>query len=160
MDRQRSMDVLRRLRRLALAGSLLSALAMIGFMLATTPAPAPAEAADARDARADPGEHDFGDAVVVFNLEYEDDLVPPVPWAFVRARVERLGNVYYLTGVDPAESGVSAPRHWVPLADVVRMTEFASVDAAKRAIESGEDPAGGERPVFHRASLRSGDRRD
>lgn len=129
-------------------------------MLAPTPSRSPAVAADSRDVRVEPGERDFGDAVVVFNLEYEDDLVPPVPWAFVGARVQRLGNVYYLTGVDPADSGVSVPRHWVPLADVVRMTEFASVDAAKRAIQPGEDPAGDERPVFHRASRRSGDRRD
>lgn len=142
-------------RRLFLPGALLALVVSTGFLLATSSAPVPAEAAAARVTAADPGEHDFGDAVIVFNLEYQDDLVPAVPWAFEHARVRRLGNVYFLTGTEPGQSGRDVTRHWVPLADVVRMTEFDSVEAARRAVDEESDVGEDERPVLHRASVRS-----
>lgn len=98
----------------------------------------------------DPGvgvEHDFGAAVVVFTLEYEDDLLPPAPWALTGVSVRRLGNTFFLTGteppLDPGEVAGPAParRHWIPLVDVVRMAEFDDVLTARRAfeVEAGDD---------------------
>ena len=86
-------------------------------------------------------EHDFGDSVVAFTLEYEDDLLPPPPWALTGASIRRLGNAFFLTGTEPRlEPGdepepAPARRHWIPLVDVVRMAEFADVVTARRALE-------------------------
>lgn len=102
---------------------------LAGTLLAATPAFAD-----------EPGEHDFGGAIVVFTLEYEDDLLPPPPWALGEARVRRLGNVFFLTGVEPGAAPPAAKRHWIPLADIVRLAEFDDVEAARAALE--EEAAG------------------
>ena len=41
--------------------------------------------ANAAEGPADQGEYDFGDSIVVFTLEYEDDLLPAPPWALAEA---------------------------------------------------------------------------
>lgn len=145
-------------RRLALG--LLAIAIAAGCPLAMPPGRPLAKAADARNERSDTGEHDFGDAVVVFNLEYEDDLVPAVPWALERARVQRLGNIHFLTGVAPESVDAEAPRHWIPLADIVRMTEFRTLESARRAIDESSGMIEKERAVVHRAARRwlKGDR--
>lgn len=113
----------------------------------------------------DPGEHDFGDSIVVFTLEYEDDLLPEPPWALAKARVRRLGNVYFLTGIVPDGRTLDGRRadgtrkHWIPLADVVRMAEFPDVESAREAFEiapAEED----SRPVIHRTGRRGAARRE
>lgn len=107
------------------------------------------------------GEHDFGDAIVVFTLEYEDDLLPAPPWALAEARIRRLGNVFFLTGIEPAGAPAAdgagpaprpARRSWIPLADVVRLAEYDDVESALEALEiDGTDEEGG-RPVVRRVS--------
>ena len=57
--------------------------------------------ANAAEEAADHGEHDFRNSIVVFTLEYEDDLLPAPPWALAEARIRRLGNVFFLTGIQP-----------------------------------------------------------
>ena len=93
--------------------------------------------AGAAEEAADHGEHDFRDSIVVFTLEYEDDLLPAPPWALAEARIRRLGNVFFLTGIQPeghpaAEIGDALPpparRFWIPLADIVRMAEYVESD--------------------------------
>ena len=110
---------------------------------------------------ADPGEHDFGDCIVVFTLEYEDDLLPAPPWALAEARIRRLGNVFFLTGIQAEglpdrEGGVAlappARRHWIPLADVARMAEYDDVESALRALEIDEAADDGGRPVVRNVS--------
>ena len=109
----------------------------------------------------DHGEHDFGDCIVVFTLEYEDDLLPAPPWALAEASIRRLGNVFFLTGVQPeghpaAEIGDAPPpparRSWIPLADVVRMAEYDDVESALRALEIGNATDDGGRPVVRSVS--------
>jgi hypothetical protein len=107
------------------------------------------------------GEHDFHDSVVVFTLEYEDDLLPAPPWALAKARIQRLGNLFFLTGIQPegldipeargAEPPV-ARRHWIPLADIVRMAEYDDVESALRALEIGEAAEDEARPVVRSVS--------
>lgn len=140
-------------RRLALG--LVAVAIAVGCLMAMTAGRPPAEAANAPTERADAGERDFGETVIVFSLEYEDDLVPAVPWAFTRARVQRLGNVFFLTGVVPEAVDAEAPRHWIPLADIVRMTEFGTLESARRAIDESSGTIEQERPVLHRAGRRS-----
>ena len=123
MSRDLSAVTQRRSRRIVATLLMLVAALGTGVFLATAKVPPPAEAGDVTRVQPDPGERDFEGGVIVFNLEYEDDLVPAVPWGFEHARVQRLGNVYYLTGVEPGASGRDAARHWVPLADVVRISE-------------------------------------
>lgn len=114
------------------------------------------------------GEHDFHDGIVVFTLEYEDDLLPAPPWALAEARIQRLGNVFFLTGVQP--DGLAVPggqgaeppparRHWIPLADIVRLAEYDDVDAALRALEIDEAAENDERPVVRSVSESAGNRR-
>lgn len=105
----------------------------------------------------DPGEHDFGDAIVVFTLEYEDDLLPAPPWALASASIRRLGNVFFLTGTLPEEPAARddappARRYWVPLADVVRMAEYDDLETALRSLEIDGGTADGDRPVVRRVS--------
>ena len=106
------------------------------------------------DGRAEePGEHDFGDSIVVFTLEYEDDLLPTQPWALADAQVRRLGNVFFLTGTLPEGKeidGSEAPparRFWIPLADIVRIAEYEDVEAAREALEAGAGDEAMERQV-------------
>jgi len=104
-------------------------------------------------AEAEPGEHDFGESIVVFTLEYEDDLLPAPPWALANARIRRLGNIHFLTGTLPEEGGDAADgtppaaRYWIPLADVVRMTEFPDAESAREALRGPPDATEGE--VLH-----------
>lgn len=109
---------------------------LAGMLLASFPAFA-----------AEPGEHDFGGAIVVFTLEYEDDLLPPPPWALGEARVRRLGNVFFLTGVEPGAEPPAAKRHWIPLSDIVRLAEFDDVEAARAALEEEAAAEGDARSV-------------
>jgi len=101
----------------------------------------------------DPGEHDFGDSIVVFTLEYEDDLLPAPPWALARASVRRLGTIFFLTGTLPEGRGVDgtdAPptrRFWIPLADVVRIAEYEDLESAREALGVGADDDVMERQV-------------
>ena len=99
------------------------------------------------------GEHDFGDAIVVFTLEYEDDLLPAPPWALAEARIRRLGNVFFLTGTQPegladrdGAPSSRARRYWIPLADVVRIAEYDDVASALEALEADEEGDDGGRP--------------
>ena len=117
--------------------------------------------ADAAEESADHGEHDFRDSIVVFTLEYEDDLLPAPPWALAEARIRRLGNVFFLTGIQPeghpaAEIGDALPpparRFWIPLADVVRIAEYDDVESALRALEIEEAADDGGRPVVRSVS--------
>jgi len=114
--------------------------------------------ADAAERPDDPGEHDFGDAIVVFTLEYEDDLLPAPPWALASARIRRLGNVFFLTGTlpeTPAAGDGDAPparRYWIPLADIVRMAEYEDVETALRSLEIDGGPPAGDRPVVRSVS--------
>lgn len=107
-------------------------------------------------------EHDFGDSVVVFTLEYEDDLLPPAPWALTGAKVRRLGNSFFLTGTEPPavaadEVENAAPRrHWIPVVDIVRLTEFDDVAAARRALEMVDDEGRPPARSVSRRSARSG----
>ena len=105
------------------------------------------------------GEHDFEDAIVVFTLEYEDDLLPAPPWALAGARIRRLGNVFFLTGTlpegvaDPAGAPAApARRYWIPLADIVRMAEYDDVESALEALELGAEGDDVGRPVFRGVS--------
>lgn len=107
------------------------------------------------------GEHDFRDSIVVFTLEYEDDLLPAPPWALAEARIRRLGNLFFLTGIQPeghpaAEAGDGLPpparRFWIPLADVVRIAEYDDVESALRALEIEEAADDGGRPVVRSVS--------
>ena len=107
------------------------------------------------------GEHDFKDAIVVFTLEYEDDLLPAPPWALAEARIRRLGNVFFLTGTLPEGTpdgddgpSVRARRYWIPLADVVRIAEYEDVESALEALESGAEGIDGGRAVVRRVSRR------
>ena len=122
--------------------------------------------AGAAEGPADQGEYDFGDSIVVFTLEYEDDLLPAPPWALAEARIRRLGNVFFLTGIQPeghpaAEVADALPpparRFWVPLADIVRMAEYDDVESALRALEIEEAADDGGRPVVRSVS-REGER--
>ena len=124
--------------------------------------------AGAAEGPADQGEHDFRDSIVVFTLEYEDDLLPAPPWALAEARIRRLGNVFFLTGIQPeghpaAEVGEALPpparRFWIPLADVVRMAEYDDVESALRALEIDEAADDGGRPVMRSVS-REGQRNE
>lgn len=117
--------------------------------------------AGAAEGLADQGEHDFRDSIVVFTLEYEDDLLPAPPWALAEARIRRLGNVFFLTGIQPeghpaAEVGDALPpparRFWIPLADIVRMAEYDDVESALRALEIDEAADDVGRPVVRRVS--------
>lgn len=117
--------------------------------------------AGAAEEPADHGEHDFRDSIVVFTLEYEDDLLPAPPWALAEARIRRLGNVFFLTGIQPeghpaAEIGDALPpparRFWIPLADIVRMAEYDDVESALRALEIDEAADDGGRPVVRSVS--------
>ncbi len=117
--------------------------------------------AGAAEGPADQGEHNFRDSIVVFTLEYEDDLLPAPPWALAEARIRRLGNVFFLTGIQPeghpaAEVGEALPpparRFWIPLADVVRMAEYDDVESALRALEINEAADDGGRPVVRSVS--------
>jgi hypothetical protein len=109
----------------------------------------------------DPGEHDFGDAIVVFTLEYEDDLLPAPPWALASARIRRLGNLFFLTGTlpegpaSPDDDAPPARRHWIPLADIVRMAEYEDIETALRSLEIDGGPADGDRPVVRRMATGS-----
>lgn len=123
--------------------------------------------ADAAEESADHGEHDFRDSIVVFTLEYEDDLFPAPPWALAEARIRRLGNVFFLTGIQPAghpaaEVGDALPpparRFWIPLADVVRIAEYDDVESALRALEIEEAADDGGRPVVRSVSESTGNR--
>ena len=105
----------------------------------------------------EPGAHDFGTSIVLFTLEYEDDLLPAPPWALARARTSRLGNVFFLTGVEPEPARGAAKRHWIPLADVVRIAEYDDVAAAREALEEGVMEEGDERPVVR--TIRTSPRR-
>ena len=105
------------------------------------------------------GEHDFEDAIVVFTLEYEDDLLPAPPWALAGARIRRLGNLFFLTGTLPegVADPVGAPaaparRYWIPLADVVRMAEYDDVESALEALELGAEGDDVGRPVVRGVS--------
>jgi hypothetical protein len=104
-------------------------------------------------AEADAGEYDFGESIVVFTLEYEDDLLPAPPWALANARVRRLGDVHFLTGTLPeagrdADDGTpAADRYWIPLADVVRLMEFPDAESAREALRGPTDAPEGE--VLH-----------
>ncbi len=118
--------------------------ALAAILIAATGAPA-----------ADPGEHDFGTAIVVFTLEYEDDLLPAPPWALAEARVRRLGNVFFLTGVEPGAEPTAAKRHWIPLADIVRLAEFDDVDAARAALEEEAEEGPAVRSVVRPIGRRS-----
>ncbi len=122
----------------------------------------------AAEEAADHGEHDFRDSIVVFTLEYEDDLLPAPPWALAEARIRRLGNVFFLTGIQPegqpaAEVGDALPpparRLWIPLADIVRMAEYDDVESALRALEIEEAADDGGRPVVRSVS-REGQRNE
>jgi len=124
--------------------------------------------ASAAEEPADHGEHDFGDCIVVFTLEYEDDLLPAPPWALAEARIRRLGNVFFLTGIQPeglpAQDNGDAPppparRAWIPLADVVRMAEYEDVESALRALEIGNAADDGGRPVVRSVSKGSSNTR-
>ena len=117
--------------------------------------------ASAAEGPADQGEYDFGDSIVVFTLEYEDDLLPAPPWALAEARILRLGNLFFLTGIQP--QGRPAPgdgdalptparRSWIPLADVVRMAEYDDVESALQALEIEEAADEGGRPVVRNVS--------
>jgi hypothetical protein len=121
--------------------------------------------AGAAEEPADHGEHDFGDCIVVFTLEYEDDLLPSPPWALAEAKIRRLGNVFFLTGIQPeglpAQDNGDAPppparRSWIPLADVVRMAEYDDVESALRALEIGNAADDGGRPVMRSVSKSTG----
>lgn len=123
--------------------------------------------AGAAEGPADQGEYDFGDCIVVFTLEYEDDLLPAPPWALAEASIRRLGNVFFLTGVQP--QGRPAPgggdalppparRSWIPLADIVRMAEYDDVESALRALEIDEAADDGGRPVVRSVSESTGNR--
>jgi len=121
--------------------------------------------AGAAEGPADQGEYDFRDCIVVFTLEYEDDLLPAPPWALAEASIRRLGNVFFLTGVQPqgrpaAEIGDALPpparRFWIPLADIVRMAEFDDVESALRALEIDEAADDGGRPVVRNVSESTG----
>ena len=123
--------------------------------------------AGAAEEPAEHGEHDFRDSIVVFTLEYEDDLLPAPPWALAEARIRRLGNVFFLTGVQPeghpaAEIGDALPsparRFWIPLADIVRMAEYDDVESALRALEIDEAADDGGRPVVRSVSESTGNR--
>lgn len=122
----------------------LATLALAATLFATGPLPA-----------AEPGEHDFGTAIVVFTLEYEDDLLPAPPWALADARIRRLGNVFFLTGVEPDAEPPAAKRHWIPLADIVRLAEFDDVDAARAALEEDAEEMPGVRSVVRPVGGRS-----
>ena len=122
----------------------------------------------AAEEAADHGEHDFRDSIVVFTLEYEDDLLPAPPWALAEARIRRLGNVFFLTGIQPegqpaAEVGDALPpparRFWIPLADIVRLAEYDDVESALRALEIEEAADDGGRPVVRSVS-REGQRNE
>lgn len=104
----------------------------------------------------EPGEHDFGTSVVVFTLEYEDDLLPPPPWALAEARIRRLGNVFFLTGIEPEPRSGAATRHWIPLADVVRLAEYDDVESAREALEEETDEGEGARSVVRPVGRRGG----
>lgn len=117
--------------------------------------------AGAAEGLADHGEHDFRDSIVVFTLEYEDDLLPAPPWALAEARIRRLGNVFFLTGIQPeghpaAEVGGALPpparRFWIPLADVVRIAEYDDVESALQALEIEAAADDGGRPVVRSVS--------
>ena len=117
--------------------------------------------AGAAEGPADQGEYDFGDSIVVFTLEYEDDLLPALPWALAEARIRRLGNLFFLTGIQPpsrpapGEGNALPPparRCWIPLADVVRMAEYDDVESALRALEIEEGADDGGRPVVRSVS--------
>jgi hypothetical protein len=123
--------------------------------------------AGAAEEPADHGEHDFRDSIVVFTLEYEDDLLPAPPWALAEARIRRLGNIFFLTGIQPeghpaAEIGDALPpparRFWIPLADIVRMAEYDDVESALRALEIDEAAGDGGRPVVRSVSENTGNR--
>lgn len=123
--------------------------------------------AGAAEEPADHGEHDFRDSIVVFTLEYEDDLLPAPPWALAEARIRRLGNVFFLTGIQPeghpaAEIGDALPpparRFWIPLADIVRMAEYDDVESALQALEIDEAADDGGRPVVRSVSESTGNR--
>ena len=123
--------------------------------------------ANAAEGPADQGEYDFGDSIVVFTLEYEDDLLPAPPWALAEARIRRLGNLFFLTGIQPeghpaAEIGDALPpparRFWIPLADIVRMAEYDDVESALRALEIDESADDGGRPVVRSVSESTGKR--
>jgi hypothetical protein len=124
--------------------------------------------ANAAERSEEQGEHDFQDSVVVFTLEYEDDLLPAPPWALAKARIQRLGNLFFLTGIQPdgleipGARGAAPPparRHWIPLADVVRMAEYDDVESALRALEIDEAGDDETRPVMRSVS-REGRRRE
>ena len=123
--------------------------------------------AGAAEGPADQGEYDFGDSIVVFTLEYEDDLLPAPPWTLAEARIRRLGNLFFLTGIQPeghpaAEIGDALPpparRFWIPLADIVRMAEYDDVESALRALEIDEAADDGGRPVVRSVSESTGNR--
>ena len=124
--------------------------------------------ASAAERPGEQGEHDFHDGIVVFTLEYEDDLLPAPPWALAEARIQRLGNVFFLTGVQP--DGLAVPggrgteppparRHWIPLADIVRLAEYDDVESALRALEINEAAEDDERPVVRSVSKSAGSSR-
>ena len=117
--------------------------------------------AGAAEEPADQGEHDFRDSIVVFTLEYEDDLLPAPPWALAEARIRRLGNLFFLTGIQPeghpaadVEDALPPParRFWIPLADVVRIAEYDDVESALQALEIEEAANDGGRPVVRSVS--------
>ena len=115
-------------------------------------------AAIAADRPEESGEHDFKDAIVVFTLEYEDDLLPAPPWALASARIRRLGNLFFLTGslpegpLAPGDDAPPARRYWIPLADIVRMTEYDDVESALKSLEADGEPGDVERPVLRSVS--------
>ena len=118
-------------------------------------------AATAAERPGEQGEHDFHDSVIVFTLEYEDDLLPAPPWALAKARIQRLGNLFFLTGIQPdglnipGAGGAEPPaarRHWIPLGDIVRMAEYDDVESALRALEIDEAADDEARPVVRRVS--------
>jgi hypothetical protein len=113
----------------------IAAIALSGLALAETPKP-PALAE----------EQDFGDRVIAVTLRITDEKKDNRGGWLTKARVQRLGDRYFIVGEPPKfkEEGedFSGMKLWIPLSEVVQLLEFKDVETAKRSYDKFERAPG------------------
>jgi hypothetical protein len=120
---------------------LLSALLLVPsfFLVAASLAGQPAAAGS---------EQDFGDKYLLVTYQTPRAIEMPLGGFLTKAKLRKLGDRFFLVGdAVPATGGEAAfknARVWIALSDIRRISEFDTLDEARKALDADRRAAAGQ----------------